>query len=181
MIWIKNRMNKKITFFLYYMGLFIGTLIINYILKNYLEYADRILEGFGSLDKIEFIKGQELFVYLFLKRIKQLLIFCFIYFYISKVVSLCILDFYYASVKGIFLSLVVYYYGPFSLFLMSVMLIPCFLCFAILEIAGWYYFKMEKREQKIDMTNIFLFAFIVAIFVTIVETIKSIVIGRFRQ
>ena len=166
-------MNKKITLFLYYIGLLTGILIINYILKYHLEYADRIIKGFGSLDKIEFVKGQELFLYLFFKRIKQLLIFCFIYFYISKVVSLCILDFYYASVKGIFLSLVVYYYGPFSLFLMSVMLIPCFLCFAILEIAGWNYFKMEKREYKIDMTNIFLFAFIVAIFVTIVEIVLN--------
>ena len=170
-------MNKKITLFLYYIGLLTGILIINYILKYHLEYADRIIKGFGSLDKIEFVKGQEVFLYLFFKRIKQLFIFCFIYFYISKVVSLCILDFYYACVKGIFLSLCVYYYGAFSLIVMNVMLIPCFLCFIILEIAGWNYFKMVKKEYKINMTNLFLFVFIVAILTTTVEITVNLFFG----
>ncbi|MBE5956579.1 MAG: hypothetical protein E7253_09005 [Lachnospiraceae bacterium] len=162
-------MNNKLSMCLYYLGLLLGILFINFVFHTHKEYADCIMEGFQNLKQIDSIGGQDLFFYLFVKRGKQILFIFLLYFQLSKHAALFILEFCFAFLTGLFLSLCTFYYNIGNAICMSVILIPQFFGFLLLKKMGQIGIEIDNVYKKINFTNLCSIGVIVTIILIIVE------------
>lgn len=167
-------MNKKVTLCLYYAGLILGTVLINYMIKYHNDYAESIMSGFRNMDRIYSIDGQELFLYLFFRRLKQVFFLFVLYFLVSKKLFLLFFPFYYGLIEGNVLSLFFYSYSLSGVVFCAIIMIPQFLCFVIFEILGWRYLKKKILEKEFSNRNVYLFIIVVAIVLTIIELIINL-------
>lgn len=170
-------MNKKVFLSIYYAGLIGGSILINYMLTHQAETGQAIIEAFQSMDKLKYIDGQELFLYILLKRGKQVGIACFVYFQISRLFTLLLSDLYYALIEGMFLSLCTYYYGIAGAMGGAVMLLPQFLCFLLLQLLGWKLYENKENSEKIPARKWAAFVLILIIIATIIELTINIWFG----
>lgn len=171
-------MNKRISIGFHYIGLMSGILIINFVLQNHKEYADYIMDGFQKMAQIDSVNGQDLFLYLFIKRGKQVLLFCLFYIQISKIAALLFLDYYFAFLEGAFLSLCTFYYSVFQAMLMIVMLLPQFIGYAIFKKFGWNNVEKKRNQDSICFSNVIYLAIVVTIVMTITEIIVNLRLGQ---
>ena len=162
-------MNKKMPLFLYYIGLSFGIIVMNYMLHNHKEYADGIIESFLNIKHMENIHGQDLFLYLLLKRGKQFAIICFLYMQISQYGTILILDFCFAFILSSFLSLYTIYYDMFDALKMTILLIPQYLGYVFLKNMGNKYSDRRKVEKSINITKICFLLIVVTIIMTTIE------------
>lgn len=162
-------MNKKRFLITYYVGLAIGIGLANYMLVHYTGTCKLILEAFQEMDKLQYIDRKELFLYLFLKRGKQLLLLCFIYFQISSQLALVGTDLYYAFLEGMILSLSTYYYGVKGMLGCGLLLLPILLFFLLLQWIGWKICEDGNIVKKITGKYLIISIIVALTLVSILE------------
>jgi len=119
-----------------------------------------------------------LFLYLFLKRGKQILFFSFVYLFFSKYGALIMLDFCFAFLQGVFLSLCTFYYNIFQAVFMSVLIFPHFICYVFLKNLGWKCIERKKNDRIMTVTNLCFFLFFMTIIFVILELVVNLKIGQ---
>ena len=162
-------MNRRILLWLHYVSLMTGIVVINYILNSHKEYADEIIQSIQNMNRLYSANGQELFFYLFTKRLKQSFILLFLYFQISKPFTIFFLIAYSAFFEGIYISMYFYYFNLEIAFLMFVIILPQFVCYITLRMAGKIYTGIKSVHKNVGLANACLFTLIVIIVMTIIE------------
>lgn len=170
-------MNKKVFLCTYYAGLILGVIVANYLLWNYAEIGEELINEFQGMDKLKYIDGKELFLYLFLKRSRQLVITGLVFFQISQIITLLVSDFYYAVIEGIFLSLCTHYYGMTGIIGGSCLLVPQFLYFILIQWMGWKLYKNRDTKQKTRRIYVLISLWIVLTVITLIEMMINFWIG----
>ena len=166
-------MNKKISLFLYYTGTVLGSLLMNYIIKNNKAYADCLIEGFYNICQINTLNGQALFFYLLFNRIKQIFLLCIAFLYFSKQLVFIICNLYFSFIQGMILSLAVYYFHSLQIIIIMSMLIPYYCYYALFKIVNIKLSENKKWNSINNITNIFIKILISTIFITIVEVVVN--------
>lgn len=133
---MENR-TKKYMISIYYFGLLLGAILMNYVIRKYSEFSLSFIEKFQGLDKLEDVKEQELFFYILCKRIKQLAVCSYIYFYVTKKLVLYFVDLYFAVVMGSAVTLFVYYYGFIGLLYSVFLFLPIVIFYGCIYYMAW--------------------------------------------
>lgn len=170
-------MNKKISLILYYAGLILGTMTVNYILMYHGEYADTIVYNFEKLNRLEQMNRQALFLYLFLKRLKQILLLCFLYLQVSKLAVLILMDIYFSFLLSVIVSLCFYYYGAVHMFWVAGALLPQCIYYVLLKNVGLKLYDVRITGEGIKTTKVITAVVIVTIIMTIAEMSVNLKIG----
>lgn len=167
-------MNKKRFLITYYVGLTIGIGLANYMLIHHTGTGELILKAFQEMDKLQYIDCKELFLYLFLKRGKQLLFLCFVYFQISRKIALLGTNLYYAFLEGMILSFSTYYYGVNGTLGCGLLLLPILLFFFLLQWIGWKFCEDGKIVKKITGRRLIIGLIIMVIALSMLELTVNI-------
>lgn len=170
-------MNKKGFLITYYVGLTIGIGLANYMLMHHIGIGEMILKTFQEMDKLQYIDRKELFLYLFLKREKQLLFFCFVYFQISRKIALVGTNLYYAFLEGMILSFSTYYYGVKGMLGCGLLLLPLLLFFFLLQWLGWKLCEEENIVKKITDKRLIISLIVILIIVLVLELTVNMAIS----
>lgn len=128
---------KKYVMIVYYTGLVAGTVIMNYMIKEYKDMALSLMEQFQGLDKLQYVKEKELFLYLLYKRAKQLVICSYLYFYVGKKLVLYAVDFYFSFVMGVTMALFVHYDGWMGMIHTIVIFLPIVIFYGCIYYMAW--------------------------------------------
>lgn len=162
-------MKKQYFISIYYLGLIIGAVLMNYILIHHNSFTETLFESFQGLDKLSYINNKELYIYILSKRIKQIFLCGILYFYFSKLITLIVINCYFSFVMGMVISLMVYYKGFSGLVFSAVMFFPVVLLYGIVLFVLWNYFFSERKNSNNISINTILFMFILIIIVSIIE------------
>ena len=162
-------MNKKISLILYYIGLLLGTIIMNYIIIKHEQYAENLLNDFRNIMRLIQVDRRAIFGYLFTKRIRQILMICFVYFQISKQGTLFCLDIYFGIFTGAIVSFFSYYYNFGVAVGIMISLIPQYIYYSLLKNIGWKLVGVKKIDRCIRAKTMLFVFIVVTIVLTIVE------------
>ncbi len=133
---MENR-TKKYMISIYYFGLLLGAILMNYVIRRYSEISLSFIEKFQGLDKLQDVKERELFFYILCKRIKQLAVCSYLYFYVAKKLVLYFVDLYFAVVMGSAVTLFVYYYGFMGLLHSVILFFPIVIFYGCIYYMAW--------------------------------------------
>lgn len=170
-------MNKKLSLCLYYTGVLMGTFFMNYIIKNNCEYAEQLMNAFSNIHRLNKMNGQDLFIYLFIKRLKQITVLCILYFYVAKQILLIFFDLYIPFIYAIMLSLATYYQDSFHVFVAVLMFFPIYCFYKLFKILNIEILDYNRKNKKDGITNIaikILITTILTIFLEISVNLKLI-------
>ena len=166
---------KRLMISIYYTGLIAGAFLMNYILVQHSDFSLSLIESFQGLDKLDYINKKELFVYILLKRVKQLLVCSYVYFYISKVFLLYFVDFYFAIIMGMTIAVFVYYQGFTGLIYSILLFVPLFLSYGGIYYMAWINFLNKiKNTYKRKNKRIILLIFLIIIGVILEITVNNL-------
>lgn len=139
---------KKYFVFLYYVGLVVGTITMNYIIKQYTEISLSLIEQFQNLDKLEYVRENELFFYLLCKRVKQLLICTYLYLCVAKKLVLYVIDFCYAFATGAMITLFVHYNGIIGIGYAIILFLPITIFYGGIYYIAWLSEMQHLYQRK---------------------------------
>lgn len=143
---------KRFLGILYVAGLIVGSVFINLSLKMNLF---RVSDFLGFIEYIKTLQGVDssaFFSYVFLVRLRQLMIFFLCIFLFSPYVVFCILDFLISVIFGTFVSVLVIKYGWIGMINSLGFLVPHYLFYgAMLCVIYIYLFRRTPLSQVYRM------------------------------
>lgn len=150
------------------------------MLYHYRDSTDLLAQSFTKIDKLFSINQKELFLYLFLKRMKQAAIVFLLYFHISERLWIVLMVIYMTIAEGFIFSLCTYYYGLSGTLTGAVLLTVPVVLFVLLVIIMMKFRDRKKQIQYIDgIKGLFLMCILIMMMCTLEISVNNAFVGGF--
>lgn len=162
-------MNKRTAIYFGFICQVTGILLMNYFIQYQPGLVESLDKIFNYRDKLGYINQNELFLYLFMKRIKQGILFFLLYAYVSDVLAILIHGYYLVFMQGFIMAMSVYSNGIVGIFYgITLLSIPVYLNIIILIVLLVHRCKIQKNIHNKKYLGVFMII-LYAICITFLE------------